>query len=127
MSENNHKELVKAIINHFEEKGLIIISASYDGYDKCEIIGNHEPDVIAQKPNKDFYYIGEAKTCDNLSNDRTREQFEDFGNTVMLKEGATRTYLPFCIAVYKKCIDDLEKNLIDFGLSMNENIETLSV
>ena len=124
---DEHKKLVKAIIDHFEAKGLKIISASYDGYDKCEIIGNHEPDVIAQKPNEDFYYIGEAKTCDDLTNDHTREQFEDFGNTVMLKKGATRTYLPFCIAVSKKCIDDLENNLVDFGLSMNENIETLSI
>ena len=104
-----------------------ILAASYDGYEKCEIIGNHEPDVIAQKPNEEFYYIGEAKTCNNLTSDRTREQFEDFGNTVMLKEGSTRSFLPFCIAVPKKCIEDLEKNLVDFGLSMNENIETLSI
>ena len=102
MDENEHKKLVKGIIDHFIEKGLKIISASYDGYDKCEIIGNHEPDVLAQKSNEDFYYIGEAKTCDNLTNDRTREQFEDFGNTVMLKEGATRTYLPFLYSCPKK-------------------------
>ncbi len=127
MDINEHKKLVKGIINHYESMGLKIISASYDGYDKCEIIGNHEPDVIAQKPNEEIYYIGEAKTCDNLTNDRTREQFEDFGNTVMLKEGVTRKYLPFCIAVPKECIDELEKNLVDFGLSMNENIETLSI
>ena len=60
-------------------------------------------------------------------NDRTREQFEDFGNTVILKEGATRTYLPFCIAVPKKCIDDLKSYLTEIGLGMNENIETLSL
>ena len=127
MEDTDHKKLVKGIIDHFESKGLKIISAAYDGYEKCEIIGNHEPDVIAQKPDEDYYYIGEAKTCENLTNDRTREQFEDFGNTVMLKEGATRTYLPFFIAVPKKCIEELEKNLVDFGLSMNENIETLSI
>jgi hypothetical protein len=126
-ADNEHKKLVKGLIDYFKTKGLKIISASYEGYEKCEIIGNHEPDVIAQKPNEDTYYIGEAKTCDNLSNDRTREQFEDFGNTVMLKKGATRTYLPFCIAVPQKCIEELEKNLADFGLSMNENIETLSL
>ena len=127
MNEIEHKKLVKAIIDHFQSKGLQIISASYDGYDKCEVIGNHEPDVIAQKPNEEIYFIGEAKVCENLSNDRTREQLEDFANTVMLKEGATRSFLPFCIAVPKKCKEQLEKNLIEFGLSMNENIETLSV
>jgi len=87
MNDNAHKKLVKGIIDHFESKGLKIISAAYDGFEKCETIGNHEPDVIAQKPDEDFYHIGEAKTCDHLSSDRTREQFEDFGNTIILKTG----------------------------------------
>lgn len=126
MNNDEHKKLVKGIIDHFESKGLKIISAAYDGFDKCETIGNHEPDVIAQKSDEDDYYIGEAKTCENLMNDRTREQFEDFGNTVILKEGATRKYLPFCIAVPKKCFDDLNSYLTEIGLGMNENIETLS-
>jgi len=127
MNDSEHKKLVKGIIDHFESKGLKIISAAYDGFEKCETIGNHEPDVIAQKPDEEFYHIGEAKTCEHLSSDRTREQFEDFGNTVMLEIGATRTYLPFCIAVPKKCIDDLKKFIEDFGLSMNENIEVLAL
>lgn len=103
------------------------ISASYNGFEKCEVIGNHEPDVIAQKSNEDDYYIGEAKICENLTTERTREQFEDFGNTVILKEGATRIYLPFCIAVPKKCIDELKSYLTEIGLGMNENIETLAL
>ena len=127
MSNEEHKKLVKGIIDHFESKGLKIISAAYDGYDKCEIIGNHEPDVIAQKENEDSYFIGEAKICEKLVNDRTREQFEDFGNTVILKEGATRTYLPFCIAVPKNCLEDLKSYLEEIGLGMNENIETLGL
>ncbi|MEX0639483.1 MAG: hypothetical protein WD018_00975 [Nitrosopumilaceae archaeon] len=127
MNDNEHKKLVKGIIDHFKSKGLKIISAAYDGFEKCETIGNHEPDVIAQKHDEGFYHIGEAKTCDHLSSNRTREQFEDFGNTVILKTGATRTYLPFCIAVPKKYIGDLKKYIVDFGLSMNENIETLAL
>jgi len=127
MENNEHKKLVKGIIDHFESKGLKIISAAYDGFEKCEIIGNNEPDVIAKKPNDDNYYIGEAKTCENLTTDHTIEQFEDFGNTVILKKGETRTYLPFCIAVPKNCIDDLKSFLIEIGLGMNENIETLGI
>ena len=100
--------MVKGIIDHFESKGLKIISAAYERFEKCEMIGNHEPDVIAKKSNESNYYIGEAKTCEYLTTQRTREQFEEFGNTVILKEGATRTYLPFCIAVPKKCIDDIK-------------------
>ncbi|MFB5630185.1 MAG: hypothetical protein ACE5RN_01190 [Nitrosopumilaceae archaeon] len=126
MNDDEHKKLVKGIIDHFEAKGLKIISAAYDGFKKCEIIGNHEPDVIAKKPNEDDYYIGEAKTCEKLTNERTREQFEDFGNTVRLTEGATRNYLPFCIAVPEKCIDELKSYLTEIGLGMNENIEMIS-
>ena len=125
MNNDEHKKLVKGIIDHFEAKGLKIISASYDGFEKCDIIGSHEPDVIAQKSNEGNYYIGEAKTCENLTNDHTREQFEDFGNTVMLKEGVTRIYLPFCIAVPEKCINDLKSYLAEIGIGMNENIEIL--
>jgi len=127
MNNDEHKKLVKGIIDHFEAKGLKIISASYDGFEKCDIIGSHEPDVIAQKSNEDNYYIGEAKTCENLTNDHTREQFEDFGNSVILKEGATRIYLPFCIAVPEKCIDDLKAFLTEIGIGMNENIEMLAL
>ena len=127
MNNVEHKKLVKGIIDHFEAKGLRIISASYEGFEKCEIIGNHEPDVIAQKSNEDDFYIGEAKTCENLLSDHTREQFEDFGNAVILKEGATRTYLPFCIAVPEKCKNDLKSYLSEIGLGMNENIEILAL
>jgi len=127
MENDEHKKLVKGIIDHFESKGLKIISAAYDGFEKCEIIGNHEPDVIAKKSNEDSYHIGEAKTCDNLTTERTMEQFEDFGNTVILKEGKTRINIPFCIAVPKKCIDDLTSFLTELGLGMNENIETIGI
>jgi len=46
LENNEHKKLVKGIIDHFESKGLKIISAAYDGFEKCEIIGNHEPSFI---------------------------------------------------------------------------------
>ena len=127
MSGEEHKKLVKGLIDHFESKGLKIISAAYEGYEKCETIGSHEPDVIAQKPNEEQYYIGEAKTCDNLTTERTIEQLQDFANTVVLKPGAERTLLPFCIAVPKQCLDDLKNCIEDFGLSMNENIETIGI
>ena len=127
MSNEEHKKLVKGLIDHFESKGLKILSASYDGYEKCETIGSHEPDVIAQKPGEDLYYIGEAKTCDNLTTERTIEQLQDFGNTVVLKKGAERTFLPFCIAVPKKCLDDLKNCIEDVGLLMNENVEALGI
>ena len=127
MGIDQHKKLVKGLIEHFKSKGFQIISAAYEGYDKCEMIGSHEPDVIAHDTKNDRYYIGEAKICEELTTDKTREQFEDFGNAVELKEGATRTYLPFCIAVPNECLSDLKNYIFDYGLSMNENIETIGL
>ena len=127
MSDDEHKKLVKGLMEHFESRGLKIVAASYDGYEKCDLIGSHEPDVIAQDPKNEIYYIGEAKTCDVLDTDKTREQFEDFGNAVELTEGETRKYLPFCIAVPNQCLEDLKKYIFDYGLSMNENIEMIGL
>ena len=39
MENNEHKKLVKAIIDHFESKGRKIISAAYDGFEKCGFKG----------------------------------------------------------------------------------------
>lgn len=44
--------MVKGIIDHFESKGLKIISAAYERFEKCEMIGNHEPDVTAKNQMK---------------------------------------------------------------------------
>ncbi len=44
--------MLKGIIDHFESKGLKIISAAYERFEKCEMIGNHEPDVTAKNQMK---------------------------------------------------------------------------
>ena len=49
----------------------------------------------------DTYQIGEAKTCEDLESEKTREQFEDFANAVINKIGSEREFIPFCIAVPK--------------------------
>ena len=127
MTNEEHKKLVVGLIEHFKSKDLEIISADHEGYDKCETIGSHEPDVIAYETKNDLYYIGEAKTCDDLTTDHTREQLEDFANAVIPKPGHERKFLPFCIAIPKDCIDELEKCILEYGLSMNENIEKLEL
>jgi hypothetical protein len=125
MHNAEHKRLVKGLIDYFDSRGFKIISADYENFEKCQLIGSHEPDVIAYHMDDDVYNIGEAKTCDDLDSEKTREQFEDFGNTVLNKIGLERKFLPFCIAVPKECMKKLEMKIEECGLSQNGNIQPL--
>jgi len=125
MSNDEHMRLVKGLIDHFDSKGFKIVSADYENFEKCQTIGSHEPDVIAYHLDDDIYNIGEAKTCEELDSEKTREQFEDFGNTVVNKIGFERKFLPFCIAVPKRCMEKLEIRIEECGLSLNGNIQPL--
>ena len=127
MSNDEHKRLVKGLIDYFDSRGFKIISADYENFEKCQPIGSHEPDVIAYQLDDDIYNIGEAKTCDDLDSEKTREQLEDFGNAVLNKTGYERKFLPFCIAVPKECIKKLEMKIEECGLSQNGNIQPLGL
>ena len=125
MSSDDHQKLVKGLIDYFDSRGYKIVSADYGDYEKCEPIGSHEPDVIAYHVDNDEYNIGEAKVCDELDSEKTREQFEDFANAVINKVGLERTFIPFCIAVPKECMKKLENKIEECGLSLNGNIQPL--
>lgn len=125
MSISEHKRLVKGLIDYFDSRGFKIVSADYENFEKCQPIGSHEPDVIAYHIDDDVYSVGEAKTCEDLDSEKTREQLEDFGNAVLNKIGSERKFLPFCIAVPKECIQKLETKIEECGLSKNGNIQPL--
>ena len=125
MSNKEHERLVKGLIDYFDSNGFKIVSADYGDFEKCESIGSHQPDVIAYHMDNDTYHIGEAKTCDDLESEKTREQFEDFANAVINKVGLERKYIPFCIAVPKDCMKKLEQVIEEYGLSLNGNIQPL--
>ncbi len=120
-----HQRLVRGLIDYLDSKGYKIVSADYGNFEKCEKIGSHEPDVIAYHMDNDTYTIGEAKTCEDLDSEKTREQFEDFANAVINKIGSERSLIPFCIAVPKICVKELEKKIKDYGLSLNGNIQPI--
>ena len=99
MASEEHQEIVKGLINHFESKGLTIICAAYEGYDECKKEGKHEPDVVA-KDSSGLHYIGEAETCDSLDDPDTEEQFNDFSHRKMTKSEKS---VPFYIGIPKDC------------------------
>lgn len=125
MTNSEHERLVKGLIDYYDSNGYKIISADYGDFQKCEKIGSHEPDVIAYHIDNDIYNIGEAKICEELDSEKTREQFEDFANAVINKIGVERDFIPFCIAVPKECMKKLESKIEECGLSLNGNIQPL--
>ncbi len=125
MPNEEHKRLVKGLIDYFDSKGYKIVSADYENFEKCQPIGSHEPDVIAYHMDDDIYNIGEAITCDEIDSEKTREELEDFGNAVLNKIGSERKFLPFCIAIPKECMRKLEMKIEECGLSQNGNIQPL--
>ena len=71
--------------------------------------------------------IAEAKTCDDLANDRdrTNDQFKTFSNRVMSSGNLKGKEVPFYICVPKECNEQLNQILRELGLSGKSNITTL--
>lgn len=67
----------------------------------------HIPDVRG-KNNDELNAIGEAKTSDDLGNDRTKEQFKVFSNREMTGGKSKGKDVPFYIAITKGCEEELE-------------------
>lgn len=112
MASGEHQNIVKGMIASFEKDGLTIQCAALNGYDECSKYGRHEPDVVA-KDSSGLAYIGEAETCDSLTAQDTKEQFEDFATRHMTKDGRD---VPFYIGIPKGCENKLLEVLGELGL-----------
>lgn len=124
-SRQDHKSLLKNLIEHFTSCGLEIQYANYDGYDKPFVINRHAPDVIAFDRNAQLGYIGEAKMCSELTDERTKEQFEDFSKKLMRSGKSERAKLPFFIAVPHECTSKIPQTLKNIGLDERDNIKII--
>lgn len=125
MSGKNNDFLIEGLIKHFDSNGFKIVSANFGNFERCQKITRFEPDVIAYHVDNDSYSIGKAKTCEELESELTVEQLQEFANVTIEKIGEERNFLPFCIAVPKKCMNVLELKIQESGLSLNGNIQPL--
>ena len=78
--------------------------------------------MYAHKPEMELVAIGEAKICEDLENERTKEQFEDFSKRYMSEGKSRNTAVPFYIAVPQKCKEKAREKLVDFGLAGKANV-----
>jgi len=120
-----HKRLVKALIDYLSGLGFSTTCAAYDGFNPCAEIDKHIPDVEGQNSDE-LIAIGEAKTCDDLDNERTTEQFKAFSHRQMSGGKSKGKVVPFYIAVPKGCEKKLEETLVNLNLSTKENIHRVS-
>jgi hypothetical protein len=119
---DEHQKLVKALIDKFVNDGLTIRQASYSGYDQPEKMGRHDPDILARNDAEELTIIGEAKTCDDLTSDRSKEQFQDFSNRQMITGKSKEKAVPFHVIVPKACEEDLAVVLKQLGISNKPNV-----
>lgn len=121
----DHKSLIKNLIDHFSSLGLEIQYANYDGYQKPFTINRYAPDIIAFDRTKQLGYIGEAKMCTELVEERTKEQFEDFSKKLMRAGNSERAKLPFFIAVPYECNSKMTQVLKEMHLDSRDNIHVM--
>jgi hypothetical protein len=121
----DHESLVKHLIDHFTSLGLEIQYANYAKYQKPFTISRHSPDVIAMDRAKHLGYIGEAKTCVELDEQKTKEQLQDFSNKLMRSGASERIRLPLFVAVPHECSMKMAHTLRDLHLDSKENIHIM--
>lgn len=82
---------------------------------------NHRPDVIGIKKDAGFC-IGEAKTKDDISSERTKKQITDFISIVKLDPGNK-----FIIGIPLIAKEDLDRLIRRLGFENQEQIEIIYI
>jgi hypothetical protein len=121
-----HKRIVKELIDYLNQQGFKTVCAGYEGFNQCEKINDRMPDVIGENV-QGLWALAEAKTCDDLVNDRdrTNDQFKAFSNLVMTSGNSKGQVVPFYICVPKTCFEQLKQILKELGLGEKTNIKPL--
>ena len=117
-----HKRLVKALIQELKSQGFEIVHAASEGYEPCTEVENHFPDVKAHNRRKEFVVFGLAKTCIELEDERTKEEFKFFSHRFMHGGKSAGIAVPFCIAITKGCEKQLDACLTKLKLEQKKNI-----
>jgi hypothetical protein len=117
-----HKRLVEALIQELKSQGFEIINAASEGYAPCTEVEGHFPDVKAFNRKKDFVVFGLAKTCTELEDELTEEQFKFFSHRFMHGGKSSGSAVPFCIAITKGIEKQLDACLTKLKLDQKKNI-----
>jgi len=74
-----HKRLVKMMLNHFKSKGYTNLKADLEGETLPDRIDGHIPDLTCNKNDaKGTFIILEAETCNTIFDEHTEDQWKTF-------------------------------------------------
>jgi len=118
----DHGSIVKNLVECFIDNGFEISYAKYTGYEKPIVIKRHNPDVIARNHDKTLTVIGEAKMCNELTDQITKEQFEDF-SSAYIERGSEKIKVQFYIGVPEQCEFKVKESFRLFSLPWKDNIQ----
>lgn len=122
-----HDTLVKGLIDIFTQNSIRVYLANYRGFKKPMEIKRHTPDVIAVNQQSGMGYIGEAKLCSELTDQITREQFEDYPKNIMNNGKSAGQLMQFYIIVPKECYSKIQETFRRFEIPWKENIRVIGI
>lgn len=110
-----HDSLIKWLIKQLKELGYdkfyVDHLPEYENQRPAER-GRHRPDISAYKGDVRGA-IGEVKTCDDLSSDTTKEQFEDF---------SADSNIHLYIVVPDECVEEAKRVARELGIYPKSNV-----
>lgn len=123
----SHDSLIEGLIDYLKNKGLKVVLANHQGYDKPFLIKRHSPDVLAKDPTTGLVYIGVVKLCTSLEEKITREKFEDFSKRLMKGSETEKIRVPLVIAVPKDCQSKVRDVFKQLEIPWKENIDVIGI
>ena len=124
---HSHASLIKGLIDYFQNKGLEIALANFQGYKKPSIIKRYSPDVLARDPSSGLVYIGLVKLCTSLANQITEEEFQEFSKRLMKISDTEKVRVPFVIAVPNTCQTKVRDVFRKLEIPWKENIQVIGI
>ena len=100
MASEIHDRILEGMLQYFEERKYTIHCVDLDGYEKCENMPTHAPDIIAVDP-KGLWHIGESESCKALERYQTIKQFNALSNLIMSNTDDRK--IPFYVGIPKRC------------------------
>ncbi len=103
-SSSLHQRLVRGLVDYLKSKGWTVTHvAGIGGYQEPVKVGGRIPDVIANRSDG-LIAVGEAETCEFLSNEQTLAQIRAFSDLFMTQD---KREIPFFIVVPASCYGNL--------------------
>lgn len=121
----SHDSLIRNLIDHFQAQDFRISFANFEGFKKPFPIKRYSPDVVAVNRSTGLVQIGIVKYCSSLSDQITKEEFEDFSNILMKGSTIEKILVPFYIAVPNECQSKIKEIFRHFEIPWQENIHVL--